>query len=134
MSNTESETTPETTPAPAHDADTPEGGATARMRAYARVRVTAVTTLWQRACEVAVGDDMTVWADKPGSPADVVRYARDGAWCSPDSRFWRFAGRVYAALVAVPVTVLLDLAEWLIQRPGRVAAAAFLAFIVWVAL
>jgi hypothetical protein len=98
------------------------------------VRLATGTALGQRLYKVALGDDHTIWSDKPASPAEVVRYARDGAWCSADSRFWRFAGRTYAVLVAIPATVLLDVTEWLIQRPGRVAAAAFLIFILWLFL
>lgn len=130
-SNTKSETAPKTAPAPAQPASEPGTRATARMRAYARARLAGATALRQRLYDIAVGDDMTVWSDKPASPAEVVRYARDGAWCSADSRLWRFAGRIYAALVAIPVTVLLDLTEWVVQRPGRLAAAAFLIFILW---
>lgn len=129
MTDTLRETAPATAPATARAASAGREAVEARLRAYARVSLEHLTALRQRMYAVAVGDDRTIWSDKPASPAEAVRYARDGAWCSPDSRFWRAFGRLYAATVAIPATVALDIAEWLIQRPGRLAAALFLVLI-----
>lgn len=128
------ETAPVTAPAPALPDDSRESAATARVRAYARVRVGRLTALRQRAVAVAVGDDVSVWSDKPASSAELVRYARDGAWCASDAEILRLLGRLYCVAVAIPVTVLLDLIQVLVQRPGRMAAAGFLAFILWLVL
>lgn len=99
------------------------------MRAYARVRLDQLTALRQRLAAVAVGDDTSVWSDKPATVVELIRYARAGAWCADDAHVLRLLGRFYSLTVAIPVTVLLDLTEWLIQRPGRVLGAAFLAFV-----
>lgn len=134
MTTTQRETAPATAPAPAHAVDSGGSAATARMRAYARVRLDQLTALRQRLAAVAVGDDTSVWSDKPATVVELIRYAKAGAWCADDAHILRLLGRLYCAMVAIPVTVLLDLTEWLIQRPGRVLGAAFLAFALWLVL
>ncbi|SBW21076.1 hypothetical protein FDG2_1891 [Candidatus Protofrankia californiensis] len=93
-------------------------------------RMRAARRLW----DVAIGELPSVWAEPPTEPAALVRYARDGDWCTPDATGWRMAGQVYCALVAIPVSVALYVAAWLVQRPGRLAVAAALATIVWIVL
>ncbi len=90
----------------------------------------AAGRLW----ELAIGDLPSVWSVPPTEPAALVRYAAAGQWCSPDSRVLRFLGQAYCVLLAIPVSVALYVAAWLCQRPGRLAAAAVLAAIVWVVL
>ncbi|AEH08760.1 hypothetical protein FsymDg_1275 [Candidatus Protofrankia datiscae] len=93
-------------------------------------RMRAARRLW----DVAIGELPSVWSEPPAEPAALVRYARDGDWCAPEATGWRRAGQVYCALVAIPVSVVLYVAAWLVQRPGRLAAAAALATIVWIVL
>jgi len=134
VTTTQGETAPATAPAPAHAGESGGSAATARMRAYARVRVGQATALRQRLAAVAVGDDTSVWSDKPATVVELIRYAKAGAWCADDAHVLRLLGRLYCLAVAIPVTVLLDAVEWLIQRPGRVVGAGFLAFVLWVVL
>jgi hypothetical protein len=121
-----SETAAQTATATAARPEGPESVASVRMRAYARVRVQAAVAVWRRLYAVAVGDDRSAWPFPPDTPKALRRYAALGAWCSPTSRVWRTAGRAYAVGVAIPVTVALNVAVLIAQRPGRLAVALFL--------
>ncbi|WP_097328838.1 hypothetical protein [Paractinoplanes atraurantiacus] len=75
-----------------------------------------------------------MWSEAPASPAELVRYARDGAWCRDTRGFIRGAGRVYHTVVAIPVCLVLYVIALILQRPGRLTAALFLSLIVWLVL
>lgn len=90
---------------------------------------------WSRQVwDVAIGELPSVWSAPPTEPAALVRYAAEGSWCSPESRVWRRAGQVYCVVVAIPLSVACYVAAWVVQRPGRLAAAALLALIVGIVL
>lgn len=108
----------------------PEWSRRACAHARARVRHLAGHPVVSRVWDVAVGEVPSVWSQAPATPAELVRYARDGAWCAPESTRLRTAGRVYSAVVAIPVTVAAYLTAWVVQRPGRLAAVVFLAAVI----
>ncbi|MFC4066770.1 hypothetical protein [Actinoplanes subglobosus] len=83
---------------------------------------------------VAVGDVASLWSESPASPAGLVRYARDGAWCRDNRGFIRAAGRVYHTVVSIPVCLLLYTLALLVQRPGRMACGLFIVLILWLVL
>jgi hypothetical protein len=85
--------------------------------------------LWR----VAIGDLPSPWSAPPVTLASLVRYARDADWCAQDSVGWRRAGQAYLCF-AIPVSFLFYVAAWVVQRPGRLAAAAILGLIVWLAV
>ncbi|WP_322755745.1 hypothetical protein [Frankia sp. Cas3] len=88
----------------------------------------------RRVWEVAIGQWPSVWSAPPTELAALVRYAAAGQWCAPDATTWRRLGQAYCVLLAIPVSVALYVAAWLVQRPGRLVAAAVLATIVWLVL
>lgn len=134
---TDRETAPETAVRGADSGrapESPETGGDARMSAYARVRIAGLGAVFKKLWAIALGDETSIWSAKPNTAAELVRYARDGAWCSESSRVWRLLGRIDAVLISIPATVALDIAQWLLQRPGRRLAAAFLIFILWLVI
>ncbi len=131
---TVSDTAPAPAPGTAPGADEAGAPATARLRAYAHARVAGAGAVFKPVWAVAVGDVPSVWNEAPASPADLVRYARDGGWCRDNRGFIRGAGRVYHAVVAIPVCLLLYVVALIVQRPGRLTAALFLSLIVWLVL
>jgi hypothetical protein len=102
--------------------------------APAVVENTARPPASSRAWQAAIGELPSPWAVPPETPAALVRYARDADWCAEESTFWRFLGRFYCALVAIPVSVAAYLLAWAVQRPGRLAALAILGLVVWLAV
>jgi hypothetical protein len=117
--------------APAHE---PESGDTARLHAYAHARLTGAGAVFKPIWAVAVGDVPSVWNEAPASPAGLVRYARDGAWCRDTRGFIRVTGRVYHTVVAIPACLVLYILALIVQRPGRLTAALLLSLIVWLVL
>lgn len=109
--------------------DGPRLAATARLRAYARVRLGPSGAVWQHLKAVAHGDRPSVWSARPSSPAEAVRYAKTGAWCNSTSIVLRRLGVAYSYLIAVPATALLAVACWTVARPGRLLIAVFLLWI-----
>lgn len=128
----------DTAPAPAvRDAEGAEDAddrSTVRLRAYAHARVGAAGAVGKRVWAVAVGDVPSIWSEAPASPAGLVRYAREGAWCRDHRGFVRGAGRLYHTLVSIPVCLLLYSVALVVQRPGRLSAALFLVLILWLVL
>lgn len=96
---------PAPTPGPGQPTPAPTGrqrpGLGARARAY-----------W-------IGDLPSPWSEAPATLAELVRYARAGAWCAEDSVFLRFLGQAYCYCVAIPVTFKHYMQAWAVQRPGR---------------
>lgn len=74
-----------------------------------------------------------IWSDKRPSLRDLWLYGVYGRWTQA-SGFVRVAGAVYASVVAMPITTLLYLAAWMVERPGRVAVVAALYFLAKLAL
>lgn len=128
----------DTAPAPAVRDDAPavapDSGDKARLRAYAHARLTGAGAVFKPVWAVAVGDVPSVWNEAPASPAELVRYARDGSWCRDNRGFIRGAGRGYHAVVAIPVCLVLYVLALIVQRPGRLFAALVLSLIVWLVL
>lgn len=122
-SDTGGDTAPGTALRSAESGDDPRAGAT---RAQARARIPHWRSTAERVWSVAVGDLPSVWSEAPATPAGLVRYARDGEWCAPDSARLRGAGRAYCWAVAIPVSVLAYVAAWVVQRPARLAAVVLL--------
>jgi hypothetical protein len=112
----------------------PDSGDTARLRAYAHARLAGAGAVFKGVWAVAVGDVPSVWSEAPASPADLVRYAREGAWSRDTRGFIRGAGRGYHAVVAIPICLVLYVLALIVQRPGRLTAALFLSLIVWLVL
>ncbi|WP_041259706.1 hypothetical protein [Pseudofrankia inefficax] len=84
--------------------------------------------------DLAVLTVPALWNAPRSSLADLQRYAKDGDWCEPDSRWLRLAGLAYFWLFAVWVCGALDLVDRLVQRPGRLGVAGLLGLIVWLVL
>jgi hypothetical protein len=92
----------------------------------ARARIPHWRSTVDRVWSVAVGDLPSVWSDAPATPAELVRYARDGEWCAPHSTRLRAVGRGYCWAIAIPASVAAYVAAWVVQRPGRLAAVLLL--------
>lgn len=104
-----------------------EGGSGGSTRARAREAAPTIAHWWK----IAIGDAPSLWSEAPATPAEMVRYAKDGEWCAHDSTVWRFLGRAYSALVAIPSCVVLYLLAWCVQRPGRLAGLAILLVVLY---
>lgn len=65
-----------------------------------------------------------VWRDPSASLADRWAYATQGEWTGQG--FIRTAGQVYALAIALPAAAVCRVADWVIERPGRAAAAGVL--------
>lgn len=63
-----------------------------------------------------------IWANDLPSLSRLWAYASRGEWTTATGTP-RLAGRVYALLVAVPVTGLLYALAWLVERPARLIVA-----------
>lgn len=107
-------------------AESEEGGVGGSYTRNARARIPHWRVTADRVWSVAVGDLPSVWSEAPATPAELVRYARDGEWCAPDSTRLRGAGQAYSWAVAIPASVLAYVAAWVVQRPGRLAAVVLL--------
>ena len=66
-----------------------------------------------------------IWSKDRASLQQVWTYASRGEWTTEDGAF-RKAGQVYALVVAVPVTAIAALVEWVVERPARFITAAVL--------
>jgi hypothetical protein len=90
-------------------------GLAAGVAVWSRARRRAV-----RAVEWVVGEwtPPAVWSQRPASLAELVGYARHGAWTA-HSGFWRTAGVWWMGLVVVPFSTLAYYAAWVLQRPSR---------------
>lgn len=75
--------------------------------------------LGARARAYWIGDLPSPWSEAPATLAELVRYARAGAWCADDSVFLRFLGQAYCYGIAIPVTFKHYMQAWAVQRPGR---------------
>jgi hypothetical protein len=62
-----------------------------------------------------------IWAKDLPALSRIWAYAHRGEWTGP-AGLPRWCGRVYAAVVAVPVTGVLYAAVWLAERPVEIAA------------
>lgn len=137
MVATESETAPETVLSTAVSEDTPSDGVAKRASAQARARVQQFLQGHPRMGAVwvaTVGDrPRDVWSSAPASPAEVLRYAAAGEWCSAESQVLRKAGVAYG-YAAAWLTAVVGLLTWALQRPGRAAAAALLLTVLWFVL
>ncbi len=89
--------------------DTTRPAATGRKKAGWAARLRAY---W-------IGDLPSPWSEPPATLAELVRYARRGAWCSEDSVFLRFLGQAYCYCIAIPLTFKHYMQAWAAQRPGR---------------
>jgi len=74
----------------------------------------------------------SIWAESPASIADLLAYTKAGDWVPGEQApVLEFLGKVYGYLVAVPTSIALYAVAWLLQRPGRLALACFVALVVW---
>lgn len=104
----------------------PQAGPPAPTRTKLRV---LLGDWWARVCAYWGGDIDSPWNEAPASPAELVRYARAGAWCADDSIFLRFLGRTYCWLVAIPMSVRHYISAWIWQRPGRLFTVGLLVLV-----
>jgi hypothetical protein len=76
---------------------------------------------------------LDIWSDDRPSLQKLWWYVRYGQWTGERTPA-RVAGAVYATLIALPVTAAGYLTLWLVERPGRLAAAAVLTVLTVLAL
>ena len=74
-----------------------------------------------------------LWSDDRPSLRKVWLYGVYGRWTAADG-FVRFAGAAYATVIAMPVTTVLYLVQWIFERPARLLVAATVAGLVKLAL
>lgn len=72
-------------------------------------------------------------ADRPASVIEVVAYAESGAQHAREDGPGRTFSKLWGYLVAAPVSVVLYLVAYLIQRPGRAATVGVVLFLAWLA-
>lgn len=70
-----------------------------------------------------------LWSDDRPSLRKVWLYGVYGRWTAADG-FVRFAGAAYATVIAMPVTTVLYLVQWIFERPARLLVAAIVAGLV----
>ncbi|MGH3321329.1 MAG: hypothetical protein ACRDN9_14355 [Streptosporangiaceae bacterium] len=75
--------------------------------------------------------DSSIWAASPASPVELRAYIHSSAWVPGDAPILELAGRVYGYVVALPASLALYAAAWLLQRPGRFLLAAVVGLVVW---
>ena len=63
-----------------------------------------------------------IFTDRPASVADLADYARHAPWTAQNAGLIRKAGNVYWSGLALPYTAISRYREWMVQRPGRLAA------------
>jgi hypothetical protein len=85
--------------------------------------------VWARVRAYWGGDIDSPWSEPPASMAELVRYARAGAWCAEDAVLLRMVGMAYCYLVAIPMSCQLYLRAWIYQRPGRAISFGLLIFV-----
>lgn len=73
----------------------------------------------------------SVWSLSPASPRELRAYILSSAWVPGDAPILEIAGRVYGYLIAIPVSLALYTAAWLLQRPGRFLLVAVLGLLIW---
>lgn len=83
---------------------------------------------------VATGEIPSLWSAGPATGPQLLAYGRRGEWCNPDSQILRALGMAWCFVVAIPLSMAAYLAAWALQRPGRGAALALLALVVWILL
>lgn len=112
-------------------------GARARLAAVAerfrRLRVALVNRRAARARWRARDvQRLTPFRSPPVSIAELAAYIRSGGWvpgeCAP---VLEAAGKAYGWLIAIPVSVVLYVVAWLVQRPSRSALTAAVAGFLW---
>jgi hypothetical protein len=67
-----------------------------------------------------------IWSDRRPSLRDIWLYGVYGRWTHADGPV-RFAGAIYATVIAFPLHALGYLALWLVERPSRFLVAATVA-------
>lgn len=113
---------------PTPGATTPAGAAHATASATPTPHVSR-PSLRSRARAYWVGDLPSPWTEPPATLAELVRYARRGAWCSDDAPFLRFLGQAYCYLIAIPLSFKHYMQAWAAQRPGRFLALTALTLV-----
>lgn len=79
---------------------------------------------------------------RPECPADLVRYAREGAWTAPEGAprmeggpatrpFSRNVGVAWTYVISIPTTVVLAYLMWVAARPSRQLVVGTLALLAW---
>lgn len=67
------------------------------------------------------------YAARPASVRDVVDYTRAGGWIPGDHPWWwESPGYAYGVLIAIPATITLYIASWVLQKMGRVFAVCLI--------
>lgn len=93
-----------------------------------------LASVWARMRAYWGGDIDSPWSEPPASMAELVRYARAGAWCAEDAVLLRMFGMAYCYLVAIPISCQLYLRAWIYQRPGRALSFGLLIFVLRVSI
>jgi len=70
-----------------------------------------------------------IWSEPRPSLSQVAAYAWRGPWTGEDTPSRTF-GRVYAALVSIPLHALAYVVLWLVERPARLAVTGVLTLLV----
>jgi len=70
-----------------------------------------------------------IWSQPRPSLSQLAAYAWRGSWTGEDTTS-RTLGRVYAALVSIPLHALAYVVLWLIERPARLAVTGLLSLLV----
>lgn len=87
-------------------------------------------SLAQRAADIVVPPD--IWSERRPSLRDLYLYGVYGRWTQVDGPV-RFAGALYATVVAFPFHAVGYLACWIVERPSRLFVAATVAALTYLA-
>lgn len=82
---------------------------------------------WSQIFDFVVPPD--IWSDKRPSLRDLWLYGVYGRWTQASGPV-RVLGALYASVVAMPITTVLYLAAWIVERPARVAVVTALYFLI----
>jgi hypothetical protein len=74
-----------------------------------------------------------IWGEDRPALRSVWLYARHGAWTGTDT-LMRRVGAAYAVLFSLPITALLYVVGWIVERPGRLLVSAALVALLKLAL
>jgi hypothetical protein len=102
-------------------------GAVATRGSDSRSRLALVTAAGRSAGRALsrVSSPPELWQYRQPSLRDIASYAWYGQQTGVRT-LGRFASKTYAVLVALPITALMYLALWVIERPSRLAVIAAL--------
>lgn len=71
-----------------------------------------------------------IWGEHPPSLAYLLECAKASKWATSEAELKRWAAAIDRWLITIPVTALLYVLAWIVQRPSRRIAAMVIALVI----